>query len=142
MPYNSCQECFPEAEAIFSESRPHDPSSRPIFAAMLNWQWISSEAFEPNSEDALVVLGQDGMPSGELSGGSFAVFRHRVAASLLAQKEERLEGGEWIESEAERVRSWVVGVASKPGLDVDERLRVAAADAFSVAIRRKPSGPW
>lgn len=106
---------------------------------MLNWQWISNEAFEPNSEDVLVVLGQDGSPSGELSGGSFAVLRHRVSASLNAQKDGRLDGGEWVESEGERVRAWVASVAAKPGLDADERLKVAAADAFATALKRKPA---
>lgn len=106
---------------------------------MLNWQWISNEAFEPNTEDALVVLGQEGIPSGELSGDHHAALRQRVVASLASQKEGRLDGGEWIDLEGMNARTWVMGIAAKPGLDADERLKVAIADGFAVAMKRKPA---
>lgn len=106
---------------------------------MLNWSWSSNESFEPSTEDALLVLGQDGATSGELPGGSYAVLRHRIQASLAKQKDGRLEGGEWIDSEGERGRAWVQCLPSKLGLDGDECLRLGASEAFAAALRRKPS---
>lgn len=102
---------------------------------MLNWQWISSEAFEPTADDVLVVLGVDGVPSGELA-GEHGPLRERVVAGLASMKDGRLEGGEWIE--AGTAKLWLVPVAAKPGLDADECLRAAAAEAFNAAARRKP----
>jgi leucyl aminopeptidase len=106
---------------------------------MLNWSLTSNESLELSIEDALLVLGQEGTPSGELPGGSYAVLRHRIVASLAKQKDGRLEGGEWIESEGERGRAWVQGVSAKPGLDGDECLRIAASEAFAAAMKRKPA---
>jgi len=108
-------------------------------STMLKWSWSSNESYEPSTEDALLVLGHDGAPSGELPGGSYAVLRHRIQASLVKQKDGRLEGGEWIGSEGERGIAWVQGLPAKAGLDGDERLRLGASEAFSAALRRKPA---
>ncbi|MEN9353685.1 MAG: hypothetical protein RL318_1010, partial [Fibrobacterota bacterium] len=106
---------------------------------MLNWQWISNEAFEPNPEDVLLVLGQDGCPSGELLGDRYALLRESIAASLLAQKDRRIDGGEWVGLGSDGARAWVLGVGPKPGHDAEERLKIAAGEAFAIAMKRKPA---
>jgi len=116
----------------------HGPE-RAIFLSMLKWQWTSCESYEACADDALLILGTDGGPSGELEGGAFAVMRHRVASFLAHKKDADLEGGSWIESDGERLQAWIQPVESKPGLDSDDALRLAAANGFAAVLRRKPS---
>jgi leucyl aminopeptidase len=106
---------------------------------MVKWQWTSSESYEACVDDALLVLGMDGQASGELGGGAFAVLRHRASSLLARRKEEAFEGGFWIDSEGERLQAWIQPVDSKPGLDSDDALRLAASDGFTATLRRKPS---
>jgi len=104
---------------------------------MAKWKLQSIEPVEISSEDVVLVLGLEGIPSGELPGGRFAVLRHRISSSLKDQKEGRSKAPEWIE--AEGVRAIAAAVAEKPGLDADERLRLATQDACRLAAQR-PGG--
>jgi len=99
-----------------------------------NWKSLAVESIELCADDIVIVLGLDGTPSGELSGGKYAVLRHRVVASLKDQKEGRSKAPEWVESEGARVL--VAAVAEKPGLDSDERLRLATQEACKLAAQR------
>ena len=102
---------------------------------MRNWSWSSVEALNPTASDVLVVLGLEGVPSGELPGGGYAVLRHKVKASLDAQTSGDTKGPEWVEGDGKR--ALVQSVADKPGMDFSERLRIAAAEAVKAASQRK-----
>lgn len=102
---------------------------------MMNWKSAAVESIELSNDDVVVVLGMDGVSSGELPGGKYAVLRHRIAASLKEQKDERIKAPEWIE--ADGVRALAVSVPDKPGLDLDERMRLAAQEA-SHLVTQKP----
>jgi len=104
---------------------------------MGKWKIQSVESLEINNEDVVVVLGLDGIPSGELPGGRFAVLRHRIASSLKDQKEGRSKAPEWVETEG--VRAVAASLGEKPGLDADERLRLATQDACRQASQRVPA---
>lgn len=101
---------------------------------MTTWKSLAVESVDPSSDDVVVVLGIEGTPSGELSGGKYAVLRHRIAASLKEQKDGKLKTPEWIE--ADGVRALAVSIAEKPGLDADDRLRLAAQEAFQLVSQR------
>jgi leucyl aminopeptidase len=102
---------------------------------MRNWSWSSVETLVPTASDAYVVLGLEGVPSGELPGGTFAVLRHKVKASLEAQTSGDTKGPEWVEGDGKR--ALVQSVADKPGMDFPERLRLAAAEAVKAVSQRK-----
>ena len=104
---------------------------------MAKWKLQSVESVEVSSEDVVIILGLEGTPSGELPGGRFAVARHRIASSLRDQKDGKSKAPEWIE--AEGVRAIAIAVADKPGLDADERLRIATQDGFRLAAQRPSS---
>lgn len=104
---------------------------------MAKWNLQPTSSVQPSTDDVVITLGLDGTPSGELSGPRFAVARHRIVASLRDQKEGRSKAPEWIEAEGLRVLA--ASVAEKPGLDADERLRVAVQDAVRIASQRSPA---
>jgi leucyl aminopeptidase len=104
---------------------------------MITWKSLAVESIAPAPDEVVVVLGVEGIPSGELPGGRYAVLRHRILASLKDQKEERTRSPEWIE--ADGVRALAVGIADKPGLDADDRLRIACNDALQLAAQRSPA---
>lgn len=99
-----------------------------------NWKSLAVESIDPGTDDIVIVLGLDGAPSGELPGGKYAVLRHRVAASLKDQKSGRVHAPEWIEAEGARVLA--ASISEKPGLDADERLRLASQEACKLASQR------
>lgn len=102
---------------------------------MRTWSWKTVDSLDPASSDVFVVIGIEGIPSGELPGGASAIFRHKVKASLESQASSEIKGGEWVE--AEGFRAWVQAVADKPGLDFPERVRSASAEAVKNATQRK-----
>lgn len=104
---------------------------------MITWKSLAVESVAPASDEVVVVLGIEGIPSGELPGGRYAVLRHRIMASLKDQKDERTKSPEWLE--ADGVRALAVGIADKPGLDADDRLRIACNDALLLAAQRSAS---
>ncbi len=113
----------------------HDGYKPLYFVTMRNWTWKSVDAIDPSTSDVFVVLGLEGLPSGELPGGSSAIFRHKIKASLELQALGEIKGFEWVE--AEGFRALVQAVGEKPGLDFSERLRLAAAEAIKATEQRK-----
>lgn len=104
---------------------------------MAKWNLQPTSSVQPTADDVLIALGLDSTPSGELPGPRFAVLRHRIVASLRDQKEGRSKAPEWIEAEGLRVLA--ASVAEKPGLDADERLRVAIQESVRLAAQRSPA---
>lgn len=102
---------------------------------MRNWSWSSVEALVPTASDVFVVLGLEGVPSGELPGGANAILRHKVKAALEAQASGESKGHEWVEGDGKR--ALVQSVAEKPGMDFPERLRIATSEAVKAASQRK-----
>ena len=98
---------------------------------MRNWSWSSVEALTPVASDIFIVLGMEGVPSGELPGGANAILRHKVKASLEAQASGDVKGPEWVEGDGKR--ALVQSVGDKPGMDFPERVRIATAEAVAHA---------
>lgn len=109
----------------------------PIFPRMREWSWLRISQLQIDPSDALIVLGVENEPSGDVPGGGNAVLRHKVKAALEEQSSKQTKGGIWVEAEA--IRAWVQEVAPKPGLDSDERLRMAISEAFASVLSRKCS---
>lgn len=119
----------------FRGERVGDQRQTPIFQNMRNWSWSSVDALIPSASDVHVVLGLEGIPSGDLPGGTYAIFRHKIKASLEAQTSGDFKGPEWVEGEG--LRALVLTVGEKPGMDFSERLRIATAEAVKAASQRK-----
>lgn len=102
---------------------------------MLDWSLVRISELSPLPGDLLLVLGNEGEPSGELPGGAFALLRHKVKDGLEEQRSKEVKGGVWVE--AESIRAHVLEIAAKPGLDALDSLRVAAGEAFSTTNSRK-----
>ncbi|HNY29823.1 MAG TPA: leucyl aminopeptidase family protein [Fibrobacteria bacterium] len=62
-------------------------------------------------------------------------MRHKIKAVLAELTSKETKGGLWVE--AESIRAWVQEVSAKPGLDADERLRVAIGEAYAATQARK-----
>ncbi len=95
---------------------------------MIKWQFMLNDApLELKAGDAFLFLCEKGRITGDVD----PVLSERVA-EVISQTGEW--DGEWVVESGKR--AWVQPVFSKPGLNEDECLRVAASEAFAKMTRR------